>query len=123
MQVENFTGQTVITIEQDFYATMYLANMVALAKKDANEVIQEDSKNKNLMIQHRENIFLRFFEFINIYNLDISEILFKSCVNITSVKYKTFNKTLYKCQIKKDNKQQLRSVLTLNTLKCNNPRN
>lgn len=33
LQVENFTGQTVIAIEQDFYATMYLANMVALAKK------------------------------------------------------------------------------------------
>ena len=55
LQVENFTGKTVIAIEQDFYATMYLTNMVALAKKDANEVIQEDSKNKNLKFEYKVN--------------------------------------------------------------------
>lgn len=54
-QVENFTGQTVIAIEQDFYATMYLANMVALAKKDANHVIKEDCKNKNLKFEYKVN--------------------------------------------------------------------
>lgn len=55
LQVENFTGQTVIAIEQDFYATMYLANMVALAKKDANQVIKEDFKNKNLKFEYKVN--------------------------------------------------------------------
>jgi len=55
LQVENFTGKTVIAIEQDFYATMYLTNMVALAKKDANNVIQEDSKNKNLKFEYKVN--------------------------------------------------------------------
>ena len=55
LQVENFTGKTVIAIEQDFYATMYLTNMVALAKKDANEVIQENSKNKNLKFKYKVN--------------------------------------------------------------------
>jgi hypothetical protein len=55
LQVENFTGQTVIAIEQDFYATMYLANMVALAKKDANQVIKEDCKNKNLKFEYKVN--------------------------------------------------------------------
>jgi hypothetical protein len=55
LQVENFTGKTVIAIEQDFYATMYLTNMVALAKKDANEVIQENSKNKNLKFEYKVN--------------------------------------------------------------------
>ena len=55
LQVENFTGQTVIAIEQDFYATMYLANMVALAKKDANQVIKEDCKNKNLKYMYKVN--------------------------------------------------------------------
>ena len=55
LQVENFTGKTVIAIEQDFYATMYLTNMVAQAKKDANEVIQENSKNKNLKFEYKVN--------------------------------------------------------------------
>ncbi len=55
LQVENFTGKTIIAIEQDFYATMYLTNMVALAKKDANEAIQEDSKNKNLKYEYKVN--------------------------------------------------------------------
>lgn len=54
MQVENFTGQTVIAIEQDFYATMYLENMAALAKKDASQVIKEDCK-KNLKFEYKVN--------------------------------------------------------------------
>lgn len=35
MQLQNFTGDTVIAIEQDFYASMYLSNMVTLAKNEA----------------------------------------------------------------------------------------
>lgn len=38
LQIENFSGETPIAIDQDFYATMYLANMVALAKKDAKNM-------------------------------------------------------------------------------------
>ena len=34
---------------------MYLANMVALAKKDANQVIKEDCKNKNLKFEYKVN--------------------------------------------------------------------
>ncbi|MBU3177670.1 hypothetical protein KPL47_15165 [Clostridium estertheticum] len=41
LQVENFSGETPIAIEQDFYATMYLSNMVSLAKMDANAIITE----------------------------------------------------------------------------------
>ena len=53
---------------------------------------------------------------------DISEVLFKSNtliksnINITSVEYKIFNKILYKCQIEKENNQQLRAVLTIDEL-------
>ncbi|KYH29046.1 transposase DDE domain protein [Clostridium tepidiprofundi DSM 19306] len=54
-QIENFTGETQIAIEQDFYATMYLANMVALAKKDANEAIEEKYKDKNLTYEYKIN--------------------------------------------------------------------
>ncbi|KYH34161.1 transposase DDE domain protein [Clostridium tepidiprofundi DSM 19306] len=55
LQIENFTGETQIAIEQDFYATMYLANMVALAKKDANEAIEEEYKDKNLTYEYKVN--------------------------------------------------------------------
>jgi plasmid replication initiation protein len=53
---------------------------------------------------------------------DISEVLFKSNtliksnINITSIEYKIFNKILYKCQMEKDNQQQLRAVLTIDEL-------
>ncbi|MGL5084404.1 MAG: IS4 family transposase [Clostridium sp.] len=55
LQIENFTGNTPISIEQDFYATMYLANMVALAKKDANIIIEERNMDKNLKHEHKVN--------------------------------------------------------------------
>lgn len=55
LQVENFTGKTVISIEQDFYATMYLTNMVALAKKDANQEIEEYNEGKDLKYEYKVN--------------------------------------------------------------------
>lgn len=55
LQIENFSGETPIAIEQDFYATMYLANMVALAKKDANQVIEEEYNEKGLKYKYKVN--------------------------------------------------------------------
>lgn len=55
LQIENFTGETPIAIEQDFYSTMYLANMVALARKDANQVIEEEYKEKGLKYEYKVN--------------------------------------------------------------------
>lgn len=55
LQIENFTGKTPISIEQDFYATMYLTNMVALAKKDANQEIEKANEDKNLKYEYKVN--------------------------------------------------------------------
>lgn len=55
LQIENFSGKTPIAIEQDFYATMYLANMVSLAKQDANEKIDEHYKERNLKYEYKVN--------------------------------------------------------------------
>lgn len=55
LQIDNFTGETPIAIEQDFYATMYLANMIALAKKDANQVIEEEYHKKGLKYKYKVN--------------------------------------------------------------------
>ena len=37
LQLENVTGVCRIAVEQDFYASMYLANMASLAKREAEE--------------------------------------------------------------------------------------
>ncbi|MCY6355852.1 IS4 family transposase, partial [Clostridium sp. ZS2-4] len=46
LEVENFTGTTKIAIEQDFYASIYLSNMVELARKDSDEIIAVERENK-----------------------------------------------------------------------------
>lgn len=55
LQIENFTGETPIAIEQDFYATLYLSNMAALAKKDANIKIEAENSKKNLKYEYKVN--------------------------------------------------------------------
>lgn len=55
LQLENFTGETPIAIQQDFYAAMYLTNMVSLAKMDANVVIEEKNKDKDLKYEYKVN--------------------------------------------------------------------
>jgi hypothetical protein len=55
LQIENFSGETPIAIEQDFYATMYLSNMVSLAKMDANLIIEEENKDKELKYEYKVN--------------------------------------------------------------------
>lgn len=49
LQLENFTGRTVVTIEQDFYVSLYLSNMAAYAIHDAEPLVAErnvDNSNK-----------------------------------------------------------------------------
>jgi hypothetical protein len=55
MQMENFTGKSVLSVKQDFYATMYLANMVAFAKMRANGSITETRKDKGLKYEYKAN--------------------------------------------------------------------
>lgn len=55
LQVENFSGETPIAIFQDFYATMYLSNMVSLAKMDANAIIEEENQDKSLKHEYKVN--------------------------------------------------------------------
>ncbi|WP_133305057.1 hypothetical protein [Paenibacillus pinisoli] len=44
--MENFTSRTVEGIQQDFYATLYLANTVAITTYDAQVEIDEARKDK-----------------------------------------------------------------------------
>ncbi len=55
LQIENFTGDTALAIEQDFYASIYLANMVALAKNEANENIKQANEGNDLKYEYKVN--------------------------------------------------------------------
>jgi len=56
LQIQNFSGDTVISVEQDFYASIYLSNMAALAKNEANEEISQRNKNKGLKYEYKVNV-------------------------------------------------------------------
>ena len=48
LELENFSGKTKVSVLQDFYATMYLANISAFAAEEADEHVADADKNKNL---------------------------------------------------------------------------
>lgn len=55
LQVENFTSRTVEGIQQDFYATLYLANTVAATAFDAQAEIDEARKDKENQYDYQTN--------------------------------------------------------------------
>lgn len=56
LQMENFTGKTVLSVLQDFYATVFLSNMAAFAKLQADEDITKARKDKNLKYEYKANM-------------------------------------------------------------------
>jgi hypothetical protein len=56
LEIENFTGTTKIAIEQDFYASIYLSNMIELARKDSDKIVKEDRKEKVLKYAYQTNL-------------------------------------------------------------------
>jgi hypothetical protein len=55
MQIENFTGQTKIAIEQDFYAAIYLSNLIEFARKQSDEDIKKKNDNKEHKYEYKTN--------------------------------------------------------------------
>ena len=58
LHIENFTGKTKVTIEQDFYAQIYVFNLLQDIKHEANEKIKLNHKNKNLKYEYKPNVNL-----------------------------------------------------------------
>lgn len=56
LELENFTGQRRIIIEQDVNAKIFLLNLLLTIKKDADKNIQEKRKNKNLKHEYQANM-------------------------------------------------------------------
>ena len=55
LELENFSGKTEVSVLQDFYATMYLANMVAFAAEEADEIIETRDNGKPLLYARKAN--------------------------------------------------------------------
>jgi len=55
MELQKFTGDTPVTVEQEFYASIYLSNMAAFVKQEADERIAEEQKPKNLKHKYTVN--------------------------------------------------------------------
>ena len=56
LEIENFTGITKIAIEQDFYASIYLSNMIELAREESDEIIQNENQKKDFKYVYKTNL-------------------------------------------------------------------
>jgi len=56
LEVENFSGRTVDAIMQDFFITMYLSNMAAIACWDAQADVDEARKYKDNKYEYHVNV-------------------------------------------------------------------
>jgi len=55
LALESFSGKTVISVEQDFYATMYLANLVTFAKIESDQLIELQNGYKTRKYMYKTN--------------------------------------------------------------------
>ena len=55
LDIENFSGKTIVTVLQDFYATLFLSNISASIKAEADEEIKEDTAGKELKYEYMTN--------------------------------------------------------------------
>lgn len=55
IQIEEFSGTKPISIEQDFFVSIYLSMVVALIKDEADAAIADEIKDKNLKSMYQAN--------------------------------------------------------------------
>ena len=55
LQMENFSGKTVVSVLQDFYATVYLANFVTACSENATAIIEENDRHKSLKYRRKSS--------------------------------------------------------------------
>jgi hypothetical protein len=56
LKMENFSGKSVLAVLQDFYATMFLSNLIAFAQYVSDDRIKEKNINSNLKYSYKTNI-------------------------------------------------------------------
>ena len=55
LEIENFTSNSKVAIEQDFYATIYLSNMAELARKQSDDIVETRNKGKENKLKYKTN--------------------------------------------------------------------
>ncbi len=56
LQLENFSGKTEVSVRQDFYATVYLAGFAMICAEDADKIIEEQDRDKQLKYRRKSNL-------------------------------------------------------------------
>jgi len=56
LQLENFFGKTEVSIRQDLYATVYLAGFAMICAEDADKMIEEQDRDKQLKYRRKSNL-------------------------------------------------------------------
>lgn len=56
LQLENFSGKTVVSVLQDFYATVYLADFSMIIANEADTLIAEADQGKELKYARKSNM-------------------------------------------------------------------
>jgi|APSaa5957512622_1039677.scaffolds.fasta_scaffold37110_2 hypothetical protein len=62
IQIENFTGKSVISIEQDFYASCFISNLQSLIINDVQEELIKEGKETKYMYKINQNLSLGFLK-------------------------------------------------------------
>ena len=55
LQLENFSGKSAVSVMQDFYATVYIANFAAACAADADQLILAQDAGKKLKYERRSS--------------------------------------------------------------------
>ena len=55
LKIETLSGKTLISLYQDFYAIMFISNIVSMAKMSSDEIISEDNEDKELKYEYKTN--------------------------------------------------------------------
>ncbi|MFH1440393.1 MAG: IS4 family transposase [Candidatus Woesearchaeota archaeon] len=62
IQIENFTGKSSISVEQDFYANCFITNVQILFINDAQEELIKEKKNNELKYKINKNLSLGYLK-------------------------------------------------------------
>ncbi len=55
LELENFSGKTKVSVLQDFYATIYMANIISFAAEEADALIAHKDEGKKLKYKRKAN--------------------------------------------------------------------
>ena len=55
LKIETLSGKTVVSLYQDFYATIFIGNIVSITKMESDEIISDDNDNKELKYEYKTN--------------------------------------------------------------------